>query len=51
MVKMTEESMTQSSKWVHDQVMGLNPPIPNSTTAERDLKQLVGFSELCKPLR
>lgn len=51
MVKMIEEGMTQSSKWVHDQAMGLNPPIPNSTTAERDLKLLVDFAELCKPLR
>lgn len=49
MLDSVEVGMTSASKWVHDQAMGLNPQIPDSTKAESDLNKLVSFSELCKP--
>lgn len=49
LVKMIDEGMTQSSNWVHDQAMGLNPPIPDSAKAESDLNYLETFAEKCKP--
>lgn len=48
LVKMIDEGMTQASNWVHDQAMGLNPPIPDSVKAESDLNFLNDFSEKCK---
>lgn len=48
LVKMIDEGMTQASNWVHDQAMGLNPPIPDSAKAESDLNFLNDFSEKCK---
>ncbi|MDZ4810659.1 MAG: AAA family ATPase [Bacteroidota bacterium] len=48
LVKMIDEGMTQSSNWVHDQAMGLNPPIPDSAKAENDLNYLEAFAEKCK---
>lgn len=48
LVGMIDEGMTQSSNWVHDQAMGLNPPIPDTTKAESDLNYLNEFSEKCK---
>ncbi|MFA5300625.1 MAG: AAA family ATPase, partial [Lutibacter sp.] len=48
LVSMIDEGMTQSSNWVHDQAMGLNPPIPDSSKAEEDLDLLFEFSEKCK---
>ena len=48
LVKMIDEGMTQASNWVHDQAMGLNPPIPDSAKAESDLNFLNKFSEKCK---
>lgn len=48
LVKMIDEGMTQASNWVHDQAMGLNPPIPDSAKAESDLNFLSEFSEKCK---
>ena len=48
LVAMINEGMTQSSNWVHDQAMGLNPPIPDSSKAEMDLNLLNHFSEKCK---
>lgn len=51
LVKMIDEGMTQSSNWVHDQAMGLNPPIPDSAKAESDLNYLEEFAQKCKPLK
>lgn len=51
LVKMIDEGMTQSSNWVHDQAMGLNPPIPDTTKAESDLNYLDEFAQKCKPLK
>jgi energy-coupling factor transporter ATP-binding protein EcfA2 len=48
LIKMIDEGMTQASNWVHDQAMGLNPPIPDSAKAENDLNFLNDFSEKCK---
>lgn len=48
LIAMIDEGMTQSSNWVHDQAMGLNPPIPNTLKAEADLNLLVSFAERCK---
>jgi energy-coupling factor transporter ATP-binding protein EcfA2 len=48
LVGMIDEGMTQSSNWVHDQAMGLNPPIPDSAKAESDLNYLETFAEKCK---
>lgn len=48
LVKMIDEGMTQSSNWVHDQAMGLNPPIPDGAKAESDLNFLEVFAEKCK---
>lgn len=48
LLKMIEDGMTQASNWVHDQAMGLNPPIPDSAKAESDLNFLNDFSEKCK---
>lgn len=47
-IKMINDGMTQASNWVHDQAMGLNPPIPDSKKAETDLELLIEFSEKCK---
>jgi len=49
LVKMIDERMSQASNWVHDQAMGLNPPIPDCSKAENDLNFLNSFSEKCKP--
>lgn len=49
LVAMINEGMTQSSNWVHDQAMGLNPPIPDVKKAEKDFELLVDFAEKCKP--
>ena len=51
LIKMIDEGMTQSSNWVHDQAMGLNPPIPDSAKAESDLNYLEEFAQKCKPLK
>jgi len=51
LVKMIDEGMTQASNWVHDQAMGLNPPIPDSSKAESDLNYLDEFAQKCKPLK
>ena len=48
LIAMINDGMTQSSNWVHDQAMGLNPPIPESSKAEKDLALLFEFSEKCK---
>lgn len=48
LVAMINEGMTQASNWVHDQAMGLNPPIPDVKKAEKDFELLVEFSEKCK---
>ncbi len=48
LVAMINEGMTQASKWVHDQAMGLNPPIPDVKKAEKDFELLVEFSKKCK---
>jgi Uncharacterized protein conserved in bacteria len=49
LVSMIDEGMSQASNWVHDQAMGLNPPIPDINKAERDLEFLNSFSEKCAP--
>lgn len=51
LVKMIDEGMTQASNWVHDQAMGLNPPIPDTAKAESDLNYLDEFAQKCKPLK
>jgi len=51
LVKMIDEGMTQSSNWVHDQAMGLNPPIPDTSKAESDLDYLEEFANKCKPVK
>lgn len=51
LIKMIDEGMTQSSNWVHDQAMGLNPPIPDTAKAESDLNYLDEFAQKCKPLK
>ena len=48
LIAIIDEGMTQSSNWVHDQAMGLNPPIPNTEKAESDFNLLVAFAEKCK---
>ena len=48
LVSMINEGMTQSSKWVHDQAMGLNPVIPNIAKVEEDFNKILVFSEKCK---
>lgn len=48
LVAMIDDGMTQSSNWVHDQAMGLNPPIPDSAKADIDFELLFKFSEMCK---
>lgn len=47
LITLINEGMTQSSNWVHDQAMGLNPPIPNTEKAESDFNLLVTFAEKC----
>jgi hypothetical protein len=48
---MIDEGMTQSSNWVHEKAMGLNPPIPNTVKAESGLNYLDEFAQKCKPLK
>ena len=48
LIAIIDEGMTQSSNWVHDQAMGLNPPIPNIEKAESDFNLLVAFADTCK---
>lgn len=47
-IQLINEGMTQASNWVHDQAMGLNPPIPDSGKAEKDFELLTEFAEKCK---
>jgi energy-coupling factor transporter ATP-binding protein EcfA2 len=49
LITMIDTGMSEASNWVHDQAMGLNPPIPDSNKAETDLKYFESFAEICKP--
>ena len=42
-----EKGMMESSNWLHDAAAGLNPPAPDTTKAESDLKYFEDFAAKC----
>ncbi len=43
LVKDVEDGMTESSQWLHDMAVGVNPAVPRSTKLEAELKKLDEF--------
>lgn len=48
MTAAVKKAMTVCSTWIHDPPSALNPKIPTSKDAERDLAFLADFVDLCK---
>jgi len=48
MLAEVESGMTESSKWVHDSAANLNPTVPDSIKADKDLLQIETFYKTFK---
>ncbi len=43
-----ERGMTNSSQWLHDAAAGLNPKLPDTARAKKDLEDIDAFAAKCK---
>ncbi|MGE0244011.1 MAG: AAA family ATPase [Pyrinomonadaceae bacterium] len=43
-----ERGMTNSSQWLHDAAAGLNPKLPDTAQAKKDLEEIDAFAAKCK---
>jgi hypothetical protein len=41
--------MTESSKWLHDMAIGMNPAVPTNTKLEAELQKLADFITKVQP--
>lgn len=49
LVKEVTDGMSDSSKWLHDMAVGMNPSVPTTAKLENELQKLDDFITKCKP--
>jgi len=49
LIKEVNEGMTESSKWLHDMAVGVNPAVPSHSKLDAELKKLDEFISKVKP--
>jgi len=49
LIKEVTDGMSDSSKWLHDMAVGMNPSVPTTTKLENELQKIDDFITKCKP--